>query len=71
VTWSPPSNDGDAPILSYSVTSAPKSTTCVTKSATCTFTGLRKKVHCTFQVRAMNVQGTSVLSAKSNVVSTH
>ena len=69
VRWSPPTNDGGTPILSYSVTSMPRSTTCSTKVATsCTFAGLKKRVHYTFQVRALNVQGTSVPSAKSNVV---
>jgi hypothetical protein len=72
VKWSPPTNDGGAPILSYSVTSTPKSKTCSTRAATsCTFRGLKKKVHYTFQVRAMNVQGTSMPSAQSNAVLTH
>jgi hypothetical protein len=72
VKWSPPANDGGTPILSYSVTSTPKSKTCSTKVVTsCTFSGLKKKVHYTFQVRATNVRGTSGPSAKSNAVLTH
>jgi hypothetical protein len=72
VRWSPPTNNGGAPILSYSVTSVPRSKTCITKVVTsCTFSGLRKGVHYKFQVRAVNVQGTSVPSAKSNTVLTH
>lgn len=72
VMWSPPANDGGTPILSYTVTSVPRSTTCATRAGTsCTFSGLKKRVHYTFRVRAMNVQGTSVPSAKSNAVLTH
>jgi hypothetical protein len=72
VRWSPPQNDGGAPILSYSVNSTPRSKACVTKAATtCAFSGLKKKVLYTFQVRATNVQGTSVASAKSNAVLVH
>jgi hypothetical protein len=72
VRWSPPTNDGGAPILSYSVNSTPRSKACVTKGATtCAFSGLKKKVLYTFQVRATNVRGTSVASARSNAVLVH
>ena len=72
VKWLAPTNDGGTPILSYSVTSVPRSTTCRAKGATsCTFRKLKKNVHYTFQVRALNVRGSSAPSAKSNVVVTH
>jgi hypothetical protein len=72
VKWLAPTNDGGTPILSYRVTSVPRSTTCTVKGATsCTFSGLRKNVHYTFEVRAVNVRGTSAASAKSNAVLTH
>ena len=68
VKWLAPSNNGGAPIRSYTVTSVPKSRTCRSTATSCTFTGLRKTVRYTFQVRANNVQGASVASAKSNAV---
>ncbi len=70
VRWLAPSNDGGTPILSYAVTTVPKSTTCSTRVATtCTFSGLKTKVHYTFRVRAHNRQGSSVV-ATSNVLLT-
>ena len=72
VRWSPPQNDGGAPVLSYRVNSTPRSKACFTKAATtCEFSGLKKKVRYTFVVRATNIRGTSVASAKSNVVLVH
>jgi hypothetical protein len=35
---------------------------------TCSFKGLNKKLHYSFEVRATNKVGASVLSAKSNAV---
>jgi hypothetical protein len=68
VKWLAPTNDGGAPILSYAVTSAPTSRTCSTRTTSCTFNGLKKGVSYTFEVRALNVQGTSAASKRSNVV---
>jgi len=68
VRWRAPSDDGGAPVLSYSVTSMPTSRTCSTTSTTCTFNALKKGVRYTFDVRALNVQGLSAPSKSSNVV---
>jgi hypothetical protein len=68
VRWSAPTSDGGTAITSYTVVSLPKAKTCVTASTSCTFKGLNKKVHYTFEVRAKNAVGSSALSAKSNAV---
>ena len=68
VRWSAPSSDGGSAITSYTVVSLPKAQTCVTSSMTCSFKGLNKKLHYSFEVRATNKVGASVLSAKSNAV---
>jgi hypothetical protein len=68
VRWSAPANNGGTAITSYTVVSLPKSKTCVTHATSCTFKGLNKKLHYTFEVRATNAQGASALSAKSNSV---
>jgi hypothetical protein len=68
VRWSAPANDGGAAITSYTVVSLPRAKTCVTQSTSCTFKGLNKKVHYSFEVRASNADGSSVLSARSNAV---
>lgn len=68
VHWSAPSSNGGAAITSYSVISLPKSKTCVTSKTSCTFKGLNKKVHYSFEVRATNKDGVSPLSAQSNAV---
>jgi hypothetical protein len=68
VRWSAPASDGGTAITSYTVVSLPKSKTCVTKATSCTFKGLNKKLHYSFEVRATNKVGSSALSAKSNAV---
>jgi hypothetical protein len=68
VRWSAPESNGGAAITSYTVVSLPKSKTCVTLATSCKFKGLNKKVHYSFEVRATNADGSSVLSAKSNAV---
>jgi hypothetical protein len=68
VKWSAPTSDGGAAIRSYTVVSTPKSKTCSTKLTTCTFTGLNRKIHYTFEVRATNTNGLSRPSTKSNSV---
>jgi hypothetical protein len=68
VRWSAPATNGGTAITSYSVVSLPKAKTCVTAATSCTFRGLNKKVHYSFEVRATNKDGSSVLSAKSNAV---
>jgi hypothetical protein len=68
VRWSAPESNGGTAISSYTVVSLPKSKTCTTQTMSCTFKGLNKKLHYSFEVRATNADGSSVLSAKSNVV---
>lgn len=71
VRWSAPASTGGTPITSYAVTSVPKSKGCTTRSTSCALKGLSKKVHYSFQVRAINADGTSAASAKSNAVLPH
>jgi hypothetical protein len=40
VTWAPPTDDGGAPITSYTATASPGTTSCTTTSYSCTLTGL-------------------------------
>jgi hypothetical protein len=68
VRWSVPVSNGGTAITSYTVVSLPKSKTCTTQATSCTFKGLNKKLHYSFEVRATNADGSSVLSTKSNVV---
>jgi len=68
VRWSAPANNGGAAITSYRVVSLPRSRTCVTSATSCTFKGLNKKLHYSFEVRATNADGSSALSARSNAV---
>lgn len=68
VRWSAPASNGGTAITSYTVVSLPKSKTCVTTKTSCTFKGLNKKVHYSFEVRATNKDGSSALSAKSHAV---
>lgn len=68
VRWSVPVSNGGTAITSYTVVSLPKSKTCMTQATSCTFKGLNKKLHYSFEVRATNADGSSVLSTKSNVV---
>jgi hypothetical protein len=68
VRWSAPASNGGTAITSYSVVSLPKSKTCVTSATSCTFKGLNKKLHYSFEVRATNADGASALSARSNAV---
>ncbi|MGD0852148.1 MAG: fibronectin type III domain-containing protein [Acidimicrobiales bacterium] len=68
VRWSAPANDGGATVTSYTVVSLPKARSCTTSSTSCTFKGLNKKVHYSFEVRATNADGSSALSARSNAV---
>ena len=68
VRWTAPASNGGAAITKYSVVSLPAAKTCTTTSTSCTFKGLNKKIHYSFEVRATNKDGLSPLSAKSNSV---
>ncbi|MGB8197672.1 MAG: fibronectin type III domain-containing protein [Acidimicrobiales bacterium] len=68
VRWTAPASDGGAAITKYSVVSLPAAKTCTTTSTSCTFKGLNKKIHYSFEVRATNKDGLSPLSARSNSV---
>jgi hypothetical protein len=68
VRWSPPTSNGGTAVTSYSVVSLPRSRTCVTRTTSCVFKALNKRVHYSFEVRATNKDGSSALSARSNAV---
>jgi hypothetical protein len=68
VRWSAPASNGGAAITSYTVITLPKAKSCTTLATSCAFKGLNKKIHYTFEVRAINADGSSALSAKSNAV---
>jgi hypothetical protein len=68
VRWTAPASNGGAAITKYSVVSLPAAKTCTTTATSCTFKGLNKKVHYSFEVRATNKDGLSPLSARSNSV---
>jgi len=54
VVWSPPADDGGAPITDYTVTASPGGAVCTTTALTCTVTGLANGQHYTFSVVATN-----------------
>jgi hypothetical protein len=66
VSWLPPSNDGDSPILDYTVTWATGSKVC--QSSPCMITGLVNGTAYSFQVLARNEIGESSLSSASENV---
>ncbi|HUZ42640.1 MAG TPA: fibronectin type III domain-containing protein [Acidimicrobiales bacterium] len=68
VRWSAPATNGGARVTSYTVVSLPKTKTCVTIATSCKFKGLNKKDRYAFEVRAVNKNGSSALSARSNAV---
>ena len=57
VRWTAPASNGGAAITKYSVVSLPAAKTCTTTSTSCTFKGLNKKLHYSFEVRATNKDG--------------
>ena len=70
VTWSAPSYAGSYPITDYEVTSSPGSQSCLSKTTSCTVTGLTGGTTYTFTVRALNGAGWGLYSAPSNAVTT-
>jgi chitodextrinase len=66
VSWLPPSDDGDSPILDYKVFWATGTQTC--SSSPCTITGLVNGTAYSFQVLARNEIGESSLSSPSESV---
>lgn len=65
VEFTPPANDGGAPITSYTVTSLPDGITATGTGSPITVTGLTKTTPYTFTVRATNIAGTGPASARS------
>lgn len=68
VSWTAPTDVGSYPITDYEVTSSTGSHTCVTKSTSCTITGLTGGTSYTFTVRALNGAGWGAYSSPSNAV---
>ncbi len=68
VTFTPPANNGGAPITSYTVTCNPGSITAVGSASPVTVTGLVSGTPYTCNVRATNSVGTGAVSSPSNTV---
>lgn len=70
LSWSPPTFDGGAPIVSYLITASPGGTTMVSNGAgtTATFGGLTNGTVYTFTVATTTDEGTGAASAASNPV---
>ena len=68
VSWTAPTYVGSYPITDYEVTSSTGSHTCLTKSTSCTVTGLEGGTSYTFTVRALNGAGWGAYSTPSNAV---
>ncbi len=71
VTFVPPTDDGDSPILGYSVTSSPAGgvdSGAGTTSTTRTISGLHNGTTYTFRVTATNAIGAGTISAASNPI---
>jgi len=68
VSWTPPGDDGNAPITGYTATAAPGGQGCVTAGTGCTITGLKNGVTYTVTVTAGNRLGTGPASTPSHPV---
>ncbi|MBO1756673.1 fibronectin type III domain-containing protein [Allobranchiibius sp. CTAmp26] len=68
VSWNPPTNDGGAPIASYTVVSIPDGVTVKTRGTSATVAGLRNGVAYQFTVIASNAVGSSSPSDTSTAV---
>ena len=68
VTWSAPAYAGSYPITDYEVTSSPGAKSCLSKTTSCTVSGLTGGQSYTFTVRALNGAGWGLYSAPSNAV---
>ena len=68
VAWQPSLDDGGAPIVSYTVSSAPGDAQCTVVTTSCVVTGLTNGTTYTFTVIATNPVGSSSASAPSNAV---
>ena len=68
ITWTAPTYVGSYPVTDYQVTSSTGPHTCLSKTTTCTVTGLTGGTTYTFTVRALNGAGWGAYSAPSNAV---
>jgi hypothetical protein len=68
VTWTAPSNTGGSAITGYSVTGAPGGSCTTTGATSCVVTGLTNGTAYTFQVAAINAQGTGTASTASSSI---
>lgn len=71
VNFTPPADNGGAPILTYVVTSSPDNIIVSSPDYPVHVTGLTNETVYTFTVQAVNAVGTSVASAPSDAVNPH
>lgn len=69
VFFSPPANNGGAPVTSYTVTASPGNKTATSTGTSAVITGLQPVTSYTFTVRATNIVGDSTESAPFTKVS--
>ena len=67
-SWTPPADDGNSAVTSYTATAAPGGGSCTSTTTSCTISGLANGTTYTVSVTATNAVGTGPASAPSNPV---